>query len=107
MISVSGYRVGERIHHTPHSEVYAATRLTDGLKVVVKVYSFSQSDLLLSRAQREFELLCRVDAPGVVRAVEVAQSAQSRSRSPESGRCSWSNAFLASRSPVMWRRTRS
>ena len=71
MPSVDGYRVRECIHETSHSAVYTGTRISDGLRVVLKLYRATQDDRAGARAQRELELLQRIRDPGVVRPVEV------------------------------------
>jgi hypothetical protein len=71
MLSVDGYTVWECIHESPHSEVYLGARKLDGLSVVLKLYRGQRSDGAAERAQREFELLQRIEAEGVVRPVEL------------------------------------
>src|SRR5689334_3885651 len=70
MLRVDGYSVWELIQETPYSEVYTGTRQSDGLRVVLKLYRGQRSDAGL-RAQREFELLQRIQHEGVVRPVEL------------------------------------
>jgi predicted ATPase len=71
MLSVDGYTVWERIHESSFSEVYTGTRQSDGLRVVLKLYRGQRSESAGARAQREFELLQRIESDGVVRPVEV------------------------------------
>src|SRR5262245_30205783 len=70
MLEVDGYTVQSRIHSTPHSDVFAASRHADGSSVVLKLYH-GDPEACSARARRELELLARIDHPGVVRAVEV------------------------------------
>jgi tetratricopeptide (TPR) repeat protein len=66
MLHVDGYHVGQLLQETPGSSVYAGTRQTDGLRVVLKLYRGSAL-----RAKRELEHLQRIEHPGVVRPVEL------------------------------------
>jgi len=70
MLSLDGYMIWDRIHATPHSEVYTGSRQSDGLRVVLKTYRKTDS----GRAQRELELLERIQDARVVRPVEVRLS---------------------------------
>ena len=70
MLSVDGYRVRECIHETPHSAVYTGRRISDGLRVVLKLYRGGEEVGATGRALREHELLQRIQHEGVVRAVE-------------------------------------
>jgi hypothetical protein len=64
-----GYTIGTRIAAHHHANVYAATRDRDGLPVVIKAGKVAR-DGTASPVRREFELLCRIASPLVVRALD-------------------------------------
>ncbi len=73
MIQIPGYHIAKELHSTSSSRVFYGTRERDGLAVVLKLYLGSVAELpgseQPSRAHFEFEVLHRLSAPGVIRAV--------------------------------------
>ena len=65
-----GYTIGTHIAAHRHANVYAAIRDRDGVAVVIKAGKVAQ-DGTLSPIRREFELLCRIASPRVVRALDL------------------------------------
>ena len=72
----AGYILDKPLHASPHSEVYAAVRETDGASVVLKCYLDDRTGDAASRAGREFETLKRVAGPGVPRALDLDRSSE-------------------------------
>ncbi len=70
MLTLDGYTIWDRIHHTRNSDVYTGTRDRDGLRVVVKVYHSSRGNCA-NRAEHEFQILERVQSDRLVRPVEL------------------------------------
>ena len=62
------------MHSKAKGEVFEATRASDGLAVVIKRYWADPSGDARMRAEREFDVLRRIEGPGVPRAVELCLS---------------------------------
>ncbi len=73
MLRLEGYEVWDLVRETPFSEVYAGIRIDDRLRVVFKRY-LGRGAASQGRAQREFELISRIEGEGVVRAVDSCAS---------------------------------
>jgi predicted ATPase/signal transduction histidine kinase len=67
--ALPGYDVAEPLYDSASSAAYRATRLSDGVPVVLKVLKpdFPEPDAL-ARYEREYEILKELAAPGIVRA---------------------------------------
>src|SRR5438128_211458 len=74
MLQVQGYTVVEKLQADGCSVVYRGVRDADGLAVVFKVDGEAAARNPGSRMIREFEILRRLNAPGLVRAVELTRS---------------------------------
>jgi len=72
-----GYALGKCLHANVLSEVYAATRESDGLSVVLKVYTKDSAESA-SHAQREFDALRRVAGPGIPAAIDLVRGFDSK-----------------------------
>lgn len=71
-MNVAGYASVERLHQGANSVVHRATRVVDGLPVIVKVPSrepVSKADI--QRLRHEYDVLRRLDFDGAVRPVEI------------------------------------
>jgi PAS domain S-box-containing protein len=73
-VSLVGYRFDRRLRSTAASEVWTAVREHDGLPVIAKVFAIEERPGLEARVAHEFELIRRLDIPGVVRALACERS---------------------------------
>lgn len=74
MLPPEGYRLQQRLHQGPQSEVWRALRLRDGSTVILKQLDASRcSREHLSRFQHEYDMLSRLQIPGTVRPQEMLQ----------------------------------
>jgi len=73
MLELDGHILQKCIQSTTSSVVAKALRERDHLPVVLKSYACDSSGVRPSRAQLEFDALERVHAPGIVRAIELAE----------------------------------
>jgi predicted ATPase len=64
-----GYTIVTRIAEGSHASVYAAVRARDGIDVVIKAGKAAPEGAS-SPVRREFDLLCRIASPRVVRALD-------------------------------------
>jgi PAS domain S-box-containing protein len=73
-VSLVGYRFDRRLRSNAASEVWTAVREQDGLPVIAKVFAIEDRPGLEARVAHEFELIQRLDIPGVVRALTCERS---------------------------------
>ncbi len=66
-----GYALGKRLGGSAKSTVHEAVRSSDGAVVVLKVYAGDKALDAHSRTQLELEMLRRIEAPGVPRALDL------------------------------------
>jgi serine/threonine protein kinase len=72
MISVPGYKQLQLVHQGLHNLVYTGTRTKDGKKVVLRqLRPEIATPQLISRHQREFELLAKIQSDHVIKPVEL------------------------------------
>src|SRR5437016_14627526 len=77
MLTLSGYHVGEKIYESERSLVHRAQRQADGLPVVLKVLKETHpSPERLAWFKREYEMTCRLDLDGLVRAYSLEAEQQ-------------------------------
>jgi hypothetical protein len=72
-----GYVLGKCVHASPLSDIYAATRESDGRGVVLTTYTRSAAGEV-SPTQCEFDALQRVAGSGIPAALELVQGTDSR-----------------------------
>lgn len=78
MISVTGYQHLELDDQDAHNLVFSGIRIADGLPVILRqLRPELASPHLISRHQREFELLAKIDSPSVIKAIELIESGES------------------------------
>ncbi|MCA9683719.1 MAG: serine/threonine protein kinase, partial [Myxococcales bacterium] len=68
-VSLDGYRVERLIRSSATTRVWQALREQDGQAVVIKAFSTNADPGLEARVEREFELIRRLELPGIVRAL--------------------------------------
>src|SRR5690349_13842627 len=73
-LSLDGYRFERRLRGSAAAEVWTAVRERDSLPVVAKVFSIEDRPGLEARVDHEFELIRRLEVPGVVRALACERS---------------------------------
>lgn len=72
MISVPGYKQLQLVHQGLHNLVYSGTRTKDGTKVILRqLRPEIATPQLVSRHQREFELLSQIQSDHVVKPIEL------------------------------------
>jgi predicted ATPase/tRNA A-37 threonylcarbamoyl transferase component Bud32 len=68
MFKINDYQFTEIIHESNHSIIYRGIREIDGVKVVCKVLNSEYPDLKeVERLKREFDILKRLQIPGVIK----------------------------------------
>jgi PAS domain S-box-containing protein len=73
-VSLDGYRFERRLRGSAASQVWTAVRERDSLPVIAKVFSIEDRLGLEARVEHEFELIRRLEVPGVVRALACRRS---------------------------------
>lgn len=72
MLELSGYRIEQQIHQSSNTRVYRGQRLSDDKAVVLKQLNHEHPmPLQLARFKREYELTCRLELAGCIRAYEL------------------------------------
>jgi len=71
-----GYQHLKLLRASPHSTIYTAVRDEDGADVLLKTYSADRPGAGRSRARSEFDMLQRVQGPGVPKALDLDHSGQ-------------------------------
>ena len=78
MISVTGYKQLQLVHQGLHSLVYTGTRTKDGRKVILRqLRPELASPQLISRHQKEYELLSRVHSEHIIAPIELIKTEDS------------------------------
>src|SRR5688572_25020184 len=67
----AAYAIGPVIHASARSLVYRATRKTDGVSVVIKTLPDAYRTSDADRIRNEFEILARLNMPGVIQPMEL------------------------------------
>ena len=74
MLPPEGYRLQQRLHQGPQSDVWRALRLRDSTTVILKQLDASRcSREHLSRFQHEYDMLSRLQIPGTVQPLDLLQ----------------------------------
>ena len=73
-VSLAGYRFDRRLRSSAVTEVWSAVREHDGLPVIAKVFAVEERPGLEARVAHEFELIRRLELPGIVRALACERS---------------------------------
>jgi PAS domain S-box-containing protein len=73
-VSLDGYRFERRLRGSAATEVWTGVRERDSLPVIAKVFSIEDRPGLEARVEHEFELIRRLEVPGVVRALACVRS---------------------------------
>jgi len=69
MIDISGYKIFNNIYESSNSMVYRGTRISDNKPVILKTTNAEYpTPEQLARFRREYEIICRLDIPGIVQA---------------------------------------
>src|SRR5687767_7271010 len=63
-----GYTLGKSLHTSTRSLIYAATRDSDGARVVLKVFTGEGGDV---RARHEHQVVREIQGPGIAEALEL------------------------------------
>ena len=77
MLTLAGYRITEKLSESSNSLVYRGYREADDRPVVLKVFNnVYPSPELIASFKREYEILRRLNLPGVVKAYALKQEQQ-------------------------------
>ncbi|HYG88371.1 MAG TPA: ATP-binding sensor histidine kinase [Azospirillum sp.] len=78
VIALEGYSIAERLTQGRTTVVHRGKRLSDGAPVIIKVLDLEYpTPLQLARVHHEYELLKRVDHPGVIKVYALERSMHS------------------------------